>query len=79
MVTESSARLENSPFYAKGVSYLDEVRLTPYRPSNDEEVSPGFYEYDGVLRHGGHGRVRAILRDEEKSGLAQRALDEVGP
>jgi hypothetical protein len=79
LINGMSARLENSPFYAKGISYLDEVRLVPYQPlASDEDLEgPGYYEYEAVLRHSGHGTVRTLLRDDQKTGIAERALDEV--
>jgi hypothetical protein len=79
MVTDTSARLDNIPFYAKGVSYLDEVRLEDYQPDSPDagEAGPMFYEYVGVLKHSGHGTVRAILNDDEKFEIANSAIDDV--
>jgi hypothetical protein len=69
----------NSPFYAKGVSYLDEVRLRDYElpPNMDrDDIGRGFFEFDNVLKRSGHGTVRAILRSEELKEMAEAAVEE---
>ena len=79
-LTPNSARLLNSPFYARGVSYLDEVGIKGAGlPDglNPLEVAQGFYEFESVLKHSGHGTVRAILISEDVQDTAQAAIDEI--
>lgn len=53
--TESNiaAVLQNSPFYAKGVSYLDTVKVMD---------GGGYFRFDGIVKRGGHSTFR-ILTD----------------
>jgi Domain of unknown function (DUF4265) len=51
----AALELENSPFYCKGVSYLDVVRAR-YRD--------GQYEFAGVVSRSGHSTYRLIIDQE---------------
>lgn len=53
-------RLDNSPFFAYGVSWLDVVRA---KPTPD---APGFYDYVKVVRSSGHRMIRLTVRDGQK-------------
>jgi hypothetical protein len=48
-------RLMNSPFFARGVSYLDTVRVAPRRDGD-----PGL-EFSGVIDHGGHSTYMILV------------------
>ena len=65
-VAPRSARLLNSPFFAKGISYLDEVQTT------DPEEAADFPEFQSVLKHSGHGTVRAILISDDLKEVPKR-------
>jgi hypothetical protein len=45
-------KIENSPFYAKGISYLDVVRAVKRN---------GQYEFAGVIAHSGHSTYRLLV------------------
>jgi len=64
-----SYRLENSPFYAYGVSWLDEV----YAPFNRDEACATFQK---VLTPSGHKTIRIILDTPgEEDKQSQQVLD----
>lgn len=60
-------RLDNSPFYAYGVSWNDIV----HAPFREEEGLPTF---DRVMRKSGHRTVRVIFEDEVRPGSRSRDL-----
>ncbi|HEY2444879.1 MAG TPA: DUF4265 domain-containing protein [Rhizomicrobium sp.] len=71
LVTESNAfQLENSPFYCKGVSYLDVIRAVDH---------DGMFEFAGVIARSGHSTYR-ILFDREDDTLRAwwKKLQEIG-
>lgn len=77
---QKSARLLNVPFYAKGVSYLDEVRLEkPTLPDgmSPDEIGPNVFDFGSVTRRSGHATVRAILISEEHRGAAEEAISKI--
>src|ERR1700722_10748138 len=59
-------RLLNSPFFAKGVSYLDEVFVN----LKDD----GLFAFLKVAKRSGHGTVRALLRDDNQQIAAEEAV-----
>jgi len=76
----STARLLNNPFYVKGVSYLDEVRVKKAElppGMSEDEVGPNFVEFDSVVSRSGHGIVRVILATDEGRELAEQTMDEI--
>ncbi|MBV8407733.1 MAG: DUF4265 domain-containing protein, partial [Alphaproteobacteria bacterium] len=46
-------RLENSPFYATGVSYRDVVRAKPTE-------NPVLYDFESVVARGGHSKYMIL-------------------
>jgi hypothetical protein len=50
------ARLENSPYFARGVSYLDIVRV---RPDNERRS----LVFDRLVRQSGHSTVRLMVEN----------------
>ncbi len=80
LIGPRSARLLNSPFYAKGVNYLDEVRVkdADLPPGmKPEEANPYFFEFESVLKRSGHGTVRAILKSEDHRQIAEEAVSAI--
>lgn len=70
--TPESLALLNSPFYAKGMSYLDEVRFTK---------RDGFPYFTEVLRRGGHSTYRILQQTEiQKKSFEQywKFLQDIG-
>jgi len=57
-------RLQNSPFYAKGVSYLDVVE------ASENPDYPGEFQYVKTLRPSGHSTYR-LLVDKGSAGFIQ--------
>jgi len=51
-------RLMNSPFYARGVSYLDVVRATPVGDAN-------VFQFEAVLERSGHSTYMLIMQADE--------------
>jgi hypothetical protein len=62
--------LENIPFYAKGVSFLDTVKAEP-----DEQ---GSLTYCGVVARDGHSTYRIIVKDGPKFSAFWRELETLG-
>jgi len=57
-------RLENSPWYAYGVSYLDDVCAEPRSqtfPEGDDEVSYANLYFTNVWKHNGHSTYLVFL------------------
>jgi hypothetical protein len=61
--------LQNTPFFARGVSYLDIVRATE---------SDGASAYAGTVREGGHSTYRIIARDVSDFDQQWQPLGEMG-
>jgi Domain of unknown function (DUF4265) len=66
-------RLINSPFFARGISYLDVVRV---KPRSDNAVG---VEFAGVIAYGGHSSYM-ILVPPDSPGFAAlwKQLEELG-
>ncbi|HEY1961986.1 MAG TPA: DUF4265 domain-containing protein [Rhizomicrobium sp.] len=62
--------LENTPFYAKGVSFLDVIRAEP-----DEQ---GSLRYCGTVGRGGHSTYRIIVNDAAGFGALWGELESLG-
>jgi hypothetical protein len=80
LIAPRAARLLNSPFFARGVSYLDEVVVRNAElPSgmSPEDAGPNFFEFESVLNRSGHGTVRAILTSEATRELAEIAVSKI--
>lgn len=80
IVGTGTARLLNYPFYAKGVSYLDEISIKPAEsPPNEgaEGTGPSLFDFGSVLRHSGHGTVRVVLTSEKHRDQAEEAVSQV--
>ncbi|MGA8534848.1 MAG: DUF4265 domain-containing protein [Candidatus Tumulicola sp.] len=71
LMDERRAVIMNIPFYANGVSFLDEIVVEKH-----DEDAP-FLTMTGVVRHSGNGTVRAILANGEQLEIAEAALDAV--
>ena len=71
LVDERNAVIMNIPFYANGVSFLDEIIVE----KNDNDAP--FLTMTRVLKRSGNGTVRAILTNEEQLSIAEAALDAV--
>lgn len=72
-----TARLLNSPFYVKGIAYLDEVRVKKAEVpagASESDVSPDFVEFDSVVSRAGHGTVRVILVLDEALDEAEQVV-----
>jgi hypothetical protein len=52
-------QIENSPFFARGISHLDVVKAVP---SDAEHV----LDFEGVLQRGGHSTYMLIVTDESR-------------
>lgn len=77
---QKSAKLLNTPFYAKGVSYLDEVRLakvTVPDGMSPDEIGPNVFDFESVMRRSGHATVRAILISEKHRAAAEDAISKI--
>lgn len=61
--------LDNSPFYAYGVSWKDVVEARP-----DED---GVLEFDRVVEKSGHRTIRVILEKTSENESGKRILDRV--
>ena len=57
---ENGFRLENSPFYAYGVSYQDIVSA---------ELDDGILVFKGILTRGGHSTYRILTSDKAQDDL----------
>lgn len=66
IIGEAEARMLNTPFFAKGVSYLDHVSF--------KRQPDGSFVADGVLKHLGHSTIRAILISDDKAPIASEAV-----
>ena len=64
------ATLLNSPFFAKGLSYLDKLEIDESGPNDVAKVL-------GVLAHSGHGTIRAILTTTKMMSQADSAIEEI--
>jgi hypothetical protein len=62
-------RLENSPFYAYEVSWLDVVEALP--------ATDGALEFERVVEKSGHRTVRVILEQTSRSESGKRVLDQL--
>jgi hypothetical protein len=67
---DEKAVLLNSPFFARGLSYLDEIEFT-------KEHADGTAELVGIVAHSGHGTVRAILTDSNMLDEATAAINKL--
>ncbi len=56
--TTDGYRLLNSPWYAKGISYLDVVAAT--------EISEGVYQLDQKVATAGHSTYRLLIEDQHR-------------
>ncbi|HEY1747939.1 MAG TPA: DUF4265 domain-containing protein [Xanthobacteraceae bacterium] len=65
VLTPNRLRLLNSPFFAKGISYLDDIIVA----NND-----GVFDFLEVAKRSGHGTVRALLRDDKQQAFAEHAV-----
>jgi len=75
-----TARLLNVPFYAKGVSYLDEVNITDPMPPHSmsrDDIGPNFFCFESVSKRSGHATVRAILRSENHRQAAEETISQI--
>ena len=53
--------IHNSPFYAKGISYLDVVEAV------DDEEAPGHLHYARTIQGGGHSTYRILIEKGQPS------------
>lgn len=64
--------ISNSPFYVKGISFLDTVRATPTEYK-------GTYKFANVLRRGGHSTVVVLFKpDDTRVPSFWQRLEEMG-
>ena len=69
-------RLENSPFYAYGVSYEDVIEAKPLGPRVADGVP--MYEFVRVVRRSGNRTVRFNFGDDKAdTPVGRRVLDEI--
>ena len=66
-VAEDVYRLDNTPFYAYGVSWQDEVRA----PYDDDE---GFATFSEVVRKSGNRTIRIMFEPPVQSGNSSDAV-----
>ncbi len=79
-VGQRSVKLLNYPFYAAGVSFLDEVLATDVNQLDGISTTDGepeLVQFESVLKHSGHGTVRVILKSEDDRATAETAISEI--
>src|ERR1700674_1772115 len=57
-VSPRAFRLKNSPFYVRGISYLDIVDTTPTE-------SDAFFDFKRVIKRGGHSTYMILVEEDE--------------
>lgn len=80
MTGPRTARLLGVPFYAKGVSYLDEVNITdpaPPQSMSPDDIGPNFFHFESVSKRSRYATVRAILRSENHRQGAEEAISQI--
>lgn len=64
--------ISNSPFYVRGISFLDTVRATPTEHD-------GVYNFAKVLQRGGHSTVMILFKpDDARVASYWRQLEDMG-
>jgi hypothetical protein len=57
-ISPNAFRLQNSPFFMRGVSYLDVVDTTPTE-------SESFFDFKRVIKRGGHSTYMLLVAEDE--------------
>jgi hypothetical protein len=57
-ISPSAFLLQNSPFFTRGLSYLDIVDTTPTE-------GDGFFEFKRVIKRGGHSTYMLLVEEDE--------------
>src|SRR6185295_16568999 len=64
-------RIMNSPFFTRGISYLDTVRASP-------TGNRFIFDFDHVVERGGHSTYMVVVHEEPRFGVYWSLLETIG-